>query len=60
MCPPVRTGGTLRTRKFTAEQIAFAIKQAELGTSISVGEERVGQSRMAELLDLDRSKRRCV
>ncbi len=34
MCPSGHEGYAMKTSKFTEEQIAFALKQAELGTKV--------------------------
>ncbi len=34
MCPRGHEGHAIKTSKFTEEQIAFALKQAELGTKV--------------------------
>lgn len=34
MCPSGHEGHAMKTSKFTGEQIAFALKQAELGTKV--------------------------
>lgn len=34
MCPSGHEGHAMKTSKFTEEQIAFALKQAELGTKV--------------------------
>lgn len=34
MCPSGHAGHAMKTSKFTEEQIAFALKQAELGTKV--------------------------
>ena len=34
MCPSGHEGQTMKASKFTAEQIAFALKQAEQGTKV--------------------------
>lgn len=34
MCPSGHEGHAMKTSRFTEEQIAFALKQAELGTKV--------------------------
>ena len=36
MCPSGHEGHGMKTSKFTEAQIAFALKQAELGTKVEV------------------------